>query len=103
MSVCTLSISHEGSDFFIRLIAANVSTTQVAIMMEWTQSPSRSGLYYEDFVAEEELDLLLDLRVSGARGTTELVVRADRQLLSVCNVPMSTSRRGTVSGGVFAR
>ena len=69
MSVYTLSISHEGSDFFIRLIAANVRTMQVAIMMEWTQSPSRSGLYYEDFVAQEELDLLLDLH-RRSTGTT---------------------------------
>ena len=45
---------------FDLLLAANVSIMQVAIMMEWIPSPSRSGLYYEDFVAEEELDLLLD-------------------------------------------
>ena len=34
----------------------------------------------------EPLSVDLDHRVSGARGTTELVARADRQLLSVCNI-----------------
>ena len=34
----------------------------------------------------QPLPVDLDHRVSGARGTTELGVRADRQLLSVCNI-----------------
>jgi len=40
----------------IRLFATNVSTAQVAIMMEWTQSLSHSGLYYASFVAQLDLD-----------------------------------------------
>jgi len=42
---------------------------QVAIAMDWTQSHGRSGLYYEDFVTEEELDLLLDVH-KRSKGTT---------------------------------
>jgi len=48
--------------------------------------------------------LILTIEFLGLGGTTELVARADQQLLiEFYSVPRSTCRRGTGRGGIFAR
>lgn len=61
--------------------------------MEWSQGLYRSGLYYEGFVAKDELDTLLELH-KRTTGTTYGTRTSSKLKTSACNVKEQEKENG---------